>query len=481
MAVAEALSSDPEDALPGVLTTIAQGYDITNGDLFGSAVGRIFRWTWDQSNKVIINEKTYGYPDQLSVTPMALCEAAETQTTGAATSFSEMLQNQATSRSGGFDHKVDIGIEVEDIKASTSLQNSLMFGRSSTSINYDSQLKEQRSKSSQSYCYAMAYQTHVVDAAINDAAFDKYFKEDVKQFASDPTKDAAFKFLDSWGTHVIGSAGMGGSISRTLFFEDDVDISTAQSFTDEQKSSGFDFFFIHNHKTTDEQKSVTNYDSKNCSVFIGGTETIGGNPSAESSGAFCEAVEGLKNPMMVKFEEMLPIWKYFDKIDGVTAADASNMEQHIKDVFRDGEHCALTECGGMISMCSWEPHRREWSPPCKCLGQDELMNFPDNLTFAMSSAESRYHAEYPGWAIQKSDSEWVLDFTSDCVMWNDGILVKERMPDRITVSGTNFETNQPYDCQPEGGWIDVIDHGDDHFSVEYACDYVKVSRQGVVI
>jgi len=208
-----------------------------------------------------------------------------------------------------------------------------------------------------------------------------------------------------------------------------------ENYTKHEIGGGINWYFLHGSASTASTSDIKSSDQKEGSVYTSGTYLIGGDPAAKSGGDFCHGIGTLQTPRVIEFQKLLPIWDYFGKIDGVSADAGDKLKEYTLKFWEAGDQCAATTCGGTASMCSWHSQSRSWSEPCTCLSQAVLQTTSDDdvLKSLVFNESGGHTAHFPGWAIAKDQFQYQygMDWQSDCMIWDDGTLGRERAPEFI--------------------------------------------------
>lgn len=356
----------PGNLLPGMNSQVALGYNMFKGDIDNSLVNQVFRWTFEEGNAFGWNGNSYAYPDQVSVHSGNACSLSYIETTSTSTSYSSTLSGTADSVQEGVDSgDVTMGVEYEGVGISSTVRNTAMFGSGSSSSNYEEQESSKRTRASISRVNAEAYGVKFQpfhDDGTLVSALNKYFVQEVKLFAANPTKEQAKHFWELYGTHYLSDIKMGGYAERTAYYEESMDFHAIKTHEQTQHSSGIDFFFLHHHQTSSEVQDVVNTKGETSTAYTSGTKLVGGNVAATTENEFCgfASADQYWTPVAVQISSLAPLDPLFDLIEGVPAGTGAKMHEFIRLKLKEGTDCARTYDGyelvhpwteGFVSDC----------------------------------------------------------------------------------------------------------------------------------
>merc|ERR1719419_1826259 len=201
--------------------------------------------------------------------------------------------------------------------------------------------------------YGVSYTSRLSYHAIEEKDFHEDFVKRVKSFAANPTKSDAVDFIHLYGTHYIQEAELGGRVYRTIFFDSQMDREAAKSYTSEATEAGFEFMFMKSENSKKTSDTTENSSGSEISVYRTGTK-LKGVSKAKDFHEFCDNLLNESSPTVMKFKNLMPLWEFFSRIDGVDENAGEVMKGYVMSFFADGNACARKSCQGQMSICSWE-------------------------------------------------------------------------------------------------------------------------------
>jgi len=346
-------TADSIPKLPGV-SWLTKSYNMMSGtDLSDKVDGAfdIFEWSWDPE-RTTDGDLVYLVPKEMSIPAMNLqcMVSVSSKSVKKCTSYTN-IDEQVTERSLGFDEKVSLGVDVEGITAGTNIENSLMFGRSKTTINAFSKEQDSFTESFKLGASAKLYGTRMNWFGIT---FLDSFHHALKIVEKNPTNITFIEFFQEYGTHVLNSAKFGASCHETSFMRSAHESTDYSHFKESVKTDRLSYLFwslssSHIHKKN--ESGTTSYgvqysfDDIQCS----------GEVMVDN---ICESITGKSNAPTVASFQLLPIWKIpgipYLKQETIEAMDAFS-----KSILSSGALCRKAHCQSH-GVC--QPDGKVWDP-----------------------------------------------------------------------------------------------------------------------
>merc|ERR1711976_209921 len=109
---------------------------------------------------------------------------------------------------------------------------------------------------------------------------------------------------------------------------------------------------------------VEGFDYKDpCTGYKSSTRIVGGDATfAGNVEEFCASVQD--SPVVVEYSRLIPLWDFFQQIDGVSSDASNQMKSHFMDLIEVGRQCGIDNCQSANSTCQWHPQTRTWTTPC---------------------------------------------------------------------------------------------------------------------
>lgn len=427
-------SAPPANLLPGVVGQLSSGFHVPGGSPWDAGKQQIFDWTYDSGQQVYFNGKQYSYPDQLTITIQNRCDLSVISTSSMGATLDDTLRSEAEGHSTTLGMpKVDISVDIPDtpVSLSTSIQNQIMFGSSSSAAHYRAAFQQGLTKSALATSQATVYRAQLSTAALHEGVFNANFKTNVLAFCDNPTKAHALQFFEAYGTHFVQTADLGGEFRRSFHFDSFIDNTAASDFVSGKKESGLDFWFIHNSKQQASTESIQSSTGQTGSVLTTGTEVIGGDPSATSGGDFCKSLSVLFTPVIMKYKKLLPIYNFLHLVNGTkdVAKAASIMKKTFLDYFRlPDAQCDLTG-----ALCTWSADSQKWlGSSCECLSRTAdpsseryglmvgtIWSHPEKEVFMPLSWGFSPRGFTPS-GFHCDGKTYAFDLADDCAIFTDG-------------------------------------------------------------
>lgn len=356
--------------LPGV-NWITKSYNMMTGtDLSQKVDGAfdIFEWTWNPE-RTTSGDYVYMVPEELAIPPLdpQCLVSIESKSVKTVTSYTT-IDEQVRERSVGFDLKVNLGVTYEGITAGTDLEASLMFGRSTTSINAFTRAQDSFTKSFQLAASAKLYGTRMNWFGIS---FFDSFKNALNKVSTAPTNQMVSQFFGAYGTHVLSQVKFGSSCHETSYMKSAHDSMDYFKFNDDVKKDRLEFLFwtssSHEHKHN--QSGTTSYgleysfDDVQCSGEVQVSNV-------------CQSISGKVNAPTVATYQLIPIWR-IPGIPNLNEATIKAMDEFVRSVIKSGSNCRDKHCfshgvcqpSGKIwnDIGSWDGNFSAfWEPVCFC-------------------------------------------------------------------------------------------------------------------
>jgi len=258
-------------------------FNFTGGNPYNFQVSSALQAYWNG------NPVQFNLPNELVVQTLSI----ETQSTTLSNSYSDVYSNSASNTDDDWSilfGLIDFDINIQDSKTHFELDNMHMLNTQ----------------------YAVQLFNLSISSSNLRNAFTPQFRQDMltaTQYSYSIAPDPYMQFLDKYGTHYVGSATFGGSISINSFFQatntSDIENFVFNLHIDLAGLVGFDvgFSFYESHQTYKRQ-AISNY------VVSGGIPdqyNLNGIVAAESAQDITNTLNSIANWKQTIFLNPAPI------------------------------------------------------------------------------------------------------------------------------------------------------------------------------
>ena len=333
----------------GADTHMATGYNVLTGSPETARTHRVFDFDFDTSSTVD-NRADYAHPSKMTIHPEYKCQMWAIQESEITTNFESSLEIQAKSFNGGYEKEVDIKLGVEykgaSAEASTTLQNSVMFGTSSESRNYKSRYEYQETQAFSAETKASSHVLILSVASVTEEDFNEAFVRAAKGLGANPSFDAVMAFYDEYGTHVISEATFGGRERRSAYYGADVSEDIVMDARRKTTDSGVNLLGLGFGKTEESYSEGYRVDTNNYQYYTSNRYLEGGI-SSETEGEYCNAIFEMRHLTVVQ-RELHPIFELVTRISGVANSTAQKLKEHLTAVLDP------VDADGQPLRCEWD-------------------------------------------------------------------------------------------------------------------------------
>jgi len=269
----------------------------------------VFKWTFkkytnDLSNSNFVTEGRSSelwidgeramVPDQLYVNEVSRCQQASQANTQVITSSKEMASSQSKSMSAEYDGTAEVEGGYGPVSATKTMGNSMQYGSSKQSQEYEAASKRGMSRSAFTTIDADAFTMSVTD----DSSLHPLFIQGVSKLEENVNDVTMSEFYNMFGTDYMSYAKMGGRCSIQTMATADSAKTTSNSALAKSSSMSMSNSFITVGKEKSSSSTGTTTTGTTTGIETGSILFEGGTPNGDWD-EWCASVK--KQPIALKF------------------------------------------------------------------------------------------------------------------------------------------------------------------------------------